>query len=439
MTRTKTPRPFAQRSTIPLLMTFTLGAACSGDASQGPNEDNLTKQLQAMMADVVQVEIGLTSAQLKAVKPVVKCVDKLSATSYRAHFGYTNSSAQAIAIPMGFNNRFFPNPANRGQPTTFLPGAQTDVVQTSFPSNGSATWILGSTFQFATANSTRCLVSGGGTGGAGGNGGAGGKGGSAGTGGQPQCPSTCDDHNPCTVDLCNASTQFKCTNVAVVNGTVCTDGNACTTGDQCIAGTCVAGTARNCGPPSDGCHLAGVCNPASGACSSPIVPNGTACNDGNVCSVGDACQNGACTPMTTLTPTHCAGSACDTCSFDPVVGNCVPATDGCDSLASAANRQLCEDLYACFVNPANHCTVQGSPLECWCGSNSDTCLTDDSGPTQANGPCLQQVTAGAGLTATTYSATTIRLRLADPDFPLGRAVNLTNCRGIYCSAECAVP
>ena len=45
----------------------------------------------------------------------------------------------------------------------------------------------------------------------------------------------------------------------------------------------------------------------------------------------------------------------------------------------------------------------------------------------------------AHLTAATYDAGTIKLRLVDPDFPLGRAANLTICRGGYCPAECGVP
>ena len=35
---------------------------------------------------------------------------------------------------------------------------------------------------------------------------------------------------------------------------------------------------------SDQCHVAGTCNPATGACSNPPAPNGTACNDGNACT-----------------------------------------------------------------------------------------------------------------------------------------------------------
>jgi hypothetical protein len=46
----------------------------------------------------------------------------------------------------------------------------------------------------------------------------------------------------------------------------------------------------------DQCHAAGICDPASGACSNPIQPDGTICTDENLCTTGDACQGGVCTP-----------------------------------------------------------------------------------------------------------------------------------------------
>ena len=43
---------------------------------------------------------------------------------------------------------------------------------------------------------------------------------------------------------------------------------------------------------SDQCHAAGICNPATGTCSNPAAPDGTACNDGNGCTTDDTCQRG---------------------------------------------------------------------------------------------------------------------------------------------------
>src|SRR5262249_28335058 len=44
----------------------------------------------------------------------------------------------------------------------------------------------------------------------------------------------------------------------------------------------------------DQCHVGGTCNPATGACSTPNAPDGTACNDGNACTDSDVCTGGQC-------------------------------------------------------------------------------------------------------------------------------------------------
>ena len=129
-------------------------------------------------------------------------------------------------------------------------------------------------------------------------------------------------------------------------------------------------------------------------------------------------------------PTHRAGPPCDKCTTD----NCAASTDdGCDSIPDAVERKACEELYDCFAS--NHCVVQGDPIPCWCGKNMTTCVTDSSGPTQANGPCVRQVVAAAK----TSDAETIFRELLNPDLPIGRAVRLTSCRGNYCQNDCRIP
>jgi virginiamycin B lyase len=44
----------------------------------------------------------------------------------------------------------------------------------------------------------------------------------------------------------------------------------------------------------DQCHIAGVCDPATGGCSDPAAPDGQPCDDGEACSLGDACSAGVC-------------------------------------------------------------------------------------------------------------------------------------------------
>src|SRR6185369_7480607 len=91
----------------------------------------------------------------------------------------------------------------------------------------------------------------------------------------------------------------------------CSDGNACTNPDQCRSGACVAGTPTTC-VASDGCHAPGTCNPATGACSNPARPDGTACDDHNACSTGDACAAGVCagTPLACDDGNACTADSC---------------------------------------------------------------------------------------------------------------------------------
>src|SRR5262245_34695165 len=106
-------------------------------------------------------------------------------------------------------------------------------------------------------------------------------------------PASCDDHNPCTADVCAA--DGTCTPPPAAAGTPCSDGNACTQTDVCNgSGACQGGTPVVC-TASDQCHAAGTCDPANGTCSNPAAANGTPCNDGNACTQTDTCQAGTCT------------------------------------------------------------------------------------------------------------------------------------------------
>jgi hypothetical protein len=329
----------------------------------GPSDAELTAQVQAAI-EGSPTPPAATLAELRRVRPVLKCVEKTGTNTYSAHFGYTNSSSASISIPIGFFNRFFPSPINGGQPTVFSPGTQPDVVRVPFNRTGAVAWILGVSFDIATSRSRACPIvtgtggaggTGGATGGAGGVGGIVGTGGS-GTGGQGQCPSNCDDHNPCTIDICNATTGFACSNLPARDGTICSDGNACTTADTCTAGVCVPGLPTVC-QALDQCHSPGVCNPATGVCSMPTVADGTGCSDGNACTVGDVCMAGVCqqgSPVLCNAPDRCHS-----------VGVCDPATGICANSA-VANGTSCADTNAC--NGAETCQngicMAGTPLSC---------------------------------------------------------------------------
>jgi len=93
-----------------------------------------------------------------------------------------------------------------------------------------------------------------------------------------QCPPDgCDDGNPCTDDLCDATLGCRHFN----NSAACTDGNSCTTNDVCVGGACVGGnTAPGCNPcqsiailPSQGGTFIGATSGAgslAGSCGSSL-------------------------------------------------------------------------------------------------------------------------------------------------------------------------
>jgi len=124
-------------------------------------------------------------------------------------------------------------------------------------------------------------------------------------------------------------------------------------------------------------------------------------------------------------PTMDEGNLCNQCTTD----NCGAETDGCqrDKFDSEARWLACLNLYCCFRSCKDKGPLGDDPQKCWCGSASEAdCYSVDSA---ANGPCLKEVQAAAE----SKSAADIRLRRINPNYPLGRAWNLTSCRGQFCS------
>ena len=111
-----------------------------------------------------------------------------------------------------------------------------------------------------------------------------------------QNPIVCPASDQCHGEGACDSATGACSNPALPDGSLCNDGSLCATNDVCQSGVCV-GIPVLC-MPSDGCHLSGICDGATGLCSNPLAPEGTACSDGNACSGGDACIVGACTGST---------------------------------------------------------------------------------------------------------------------------------------------
>jgi hypothetical protein len=162
-------------------------------------------------------------------------------------------------------------------------------------------------------------------------------------------PLNCEDGNLCTDDSCDPVKGC----VHVPNSVPCEDGNPCTMKDACDAGNCTAGIATSCNdgnPCTDD-----SCDPASGC---TYAPNAALCDDDNVCTTVDQCQNAECKGAGMLNCND--GNPCTDDSCDPVTG-CLHVN----------NTAVCSDGNQC--TPKDVCT-KGACL----GMGVKDC--DDSNP-----------------------------------------------------------
>ena len=165
---------------------------------------------------------------------------------------------------------------------------------------------------------------------------------------QKTCPASTD---PCKVNVCNPATG-DCVTLNAPNGIPCEDGDLCTVGDTCQNGTCQAGSPKTCPASTDPCKV-NVCVPATGLCVAQNGPNGVPCNDNNLCTVGDTCQNGT-----------CQGGTRKTC---PAGQTCVPATGVCQCTTGVTCGNLC-----CSGNQGTCCPT-GTRRAGQCRSNLSAC------------------------------------------------------------------
>ena len=174
----------------------------------------------------------------------------------------------------------------------------------------------------------------------------------------PGDPLNCNDANPCTDDSCDPETGC----LHVPNETACFDGDVCTVDDHCDGGACVAGAVMPC-EDSNPCTETG-CDKATGCWVKPLA--GVECDDFNACTLGDTCQNGLCV----------GGPALVCQDDDPCTDlSCVPAA-GCITLLNSAP---CDDQNICTTN--DHCQlgVCGGGANLVCADNN-VCTDDTCSP-----------------------------------------------------------
>jgi cysteine-rich repeat protein len=134
---------------------------------------------------------------------------------------------------------------------------------------------------------------------------------------------SCDTPEQVVGSLC--SQVPICGNSQVEQGEECDDGNntsddGCTW--NCLIEKCFGIVCKT----LDTCHGVGGCDPATGACSNPVLDDGTQCDDHNGCTYDEKCSNGECKNGK---PVICEGPPnCDPVTCDATIGKCATPT-GC--------------------------------------------------------------------------------------------------------------
>ena len=217
-------------------------------------------------------------------------------------------------------------------------------------------------------------------------------------------PVNCDDSNPCTKDLCDATKVTDlangCTHTDLVD--VCDDGDPCTVGDICQAGKCGPGDGKTCDDnepcTTDGCD-------ESGKCLHAALPAGTTCDDGDACTTADTCPKKAvCTgKKTDCDDTNaCTVDSCDsntgTCHNDPIAGPGCEDGDPCTlsdackldgtggASCVAGSLKLCDDAEPCTSDACN-ATTGACVFTAKSGANGAPAVCDDGDKCSQNDIC----------------------------------------------------
>jgi len=110
-----------------------------------------------IVSAAVAVSAAAVTAQnyrLRGVSPVFDGWEETPDKGRLIYFGYINRNNAETTIPIGPTNSFDGGQADRGQPTTFLPGRQEHVFTVKVPANfnGKLVWTLTSEMGTQTAN-----------------------------------------------------------------------------------------------------------------------------------------------------------------------------------------------------------------------------------------------------------------------------------------------
>ena|SRR5215217_2242226 len=219
-----------------------------------------------------------------------------------------------------------------------------------------------------------------------------------------ECP---QPNDPCLVAVCNPATG-NCEIENAPDDTPCEDGDLCTVGDTCQNGTCQAGDLTTCPDTGNQCTVS-VCNPGTGVCEVQNRPNGTSCDDNNSCTENDMCTGGICAGTRITGCVNCTNDQdCSTVAVTDCQEAFCQANNTC-GVRNKADGTACEDGNPCTVGDtcqAGVC-VTGSPKNC---DDGNICTVDTCN--QMTGQCEHQTIPGCCNTATDCPTPTDRCQQA---------------------------
>ena len=243
---------------------------------------------------------------------------------------------------------------------------------------------------------------------------------------------TCDDKNPCTVDVCDE--QAGCVHdTQQVDGKPCDDGDPCTEKSACKTGKCHGGAAKLCDDGNACTH--DVCDASAGCSSLTAVLDGKPCDDLDKCTKGETCKTDSCAggqPVSCDDGNPCTLDGCDAqkgCKTSAAAGPCddgdkCTTGDACDAGTCAGSKTTCADNEPCTVDycDANQgCVHDGAafdgkpcvhPSGCVVGSfcNQAACVGGDASACSNIGDCKVQGDALFVVTGPAVGGAAVRFR-----------------------------
>lgn len=190
-------------------------------------------------------------------------------------------------------------------------------------------------------------------------------------------PRPIDDGDPCTEDICNRE-NGRVGHAPLPNGAACDDGFFCTTSGVCSFGLCEPTSFRDCSSAGDACNV-GVCNEDEDRCEPEPANDGAGCDDGAFCTEDTICQEGTCGGGA---PHDCSDvdEGCFVGACDDQANACVPvpADEGseCDDGDICTVQDTCDDAGGCTGRDINAvpCTSDADCFGASCDTSRSLCL-----------------------------------------------------------------